>query len=603
MLHRAHTKTVLPVIRLIVLCVTITGWIGLLHADQVKYMTVNVEGVTGKEREAVEKAMEIPQDLIRDGIVDDSWLKRLERQGHQKVRQALQPFGYYTPDVAVKLESSAEGSYQFFISVKSGSPVRIGAIRIVVQGPGAQEKVINDLIAEFPLHKGDRLRQDVYEEGKEVLLKKAISIGYLDATYVKHSVQVTLRKLSAEIELVLETGFKYFFGDITFTGESGFPESFLMRHLAFKKGEPFSQEKIALTQVNLVSSDRFRLVNIMAKKDEAKDNFVPVEIALIPLKQKRVKFGIGYGTDTRIRGQIRYQDFNILGTGQFFDMELKLSDIYQAIGARYIFPSRFDIKSLTSIKLGYEHEKTSDKTVEFLALEGALTRAFGTGEKTASKERLGSIYLRLQQEDSRAGIEKTNVFLFMPGVQFSHHQYDNVIRPTNGFRYNLELRGTDQFLGSETGFLQFLGRGEYLISLPQRVTLLTRMQVGATTENEPAQDLPISVRFFAGGDTSVRGYRYQSLGPTDAFGNVVGGKHLLFGSVELEKGIGKDWGIAVFYDIGNAFNSWRKIDFAKGAGIGGRYYTSIGPIRLDIARQIGVRKPDYRIHLVVGIGL
>jgi len=78
---------------------------------------------------------------------------------------------------------------------------------------------------------------------------------------------------------------------------------------------------------------------------------------------------------------------------------------------------------------------------------------------------------------------------------------------------------------------------------------------------------------------------------------------LLFGSVELEKGIGKDWGIAVFYDIGNAFNSWRKIDFAKGTGIGGRYYTSIGPIRLDIARQIGVRKPDYRIHLVVGIGL
>jgi len=219
--------------------VTITGWIGLLHADQVKYLTVNVEGVTGKEREAVEKAMEIPQDLIRDGIVDDSWLKRLERQGPQKVRQALQPFGYYTPDVAVKLESSAEGSFQFFISVKSGSPVRIGAIRIVVQGPGAQEKVINDLIAEFPLHKGDRLRQDVYEEGKEVLLKKAISIGYLDATYVKHSVQVTLRKLSAEIELVLETGFKYFFGDITFTGESGFPESFLMRHLAFKMVLPF----------------------------------------------------------------------------------------------------------------------------------------------------------------------------------------------------------------------------------------------------------------------------------------------------------------------------------------------------------------------------
>jgi translocation and assembly module TamA len=101
----------------------------------------------------------------------------------------------------------------------------------------------------------------------------------------------------------------------------------------------------------------------------------------------------------------------------------------------------------------------------------------------------------------------------------------------------------------------------------------------------------------------VRGYKYQSLGPTDAFGAVVGGRHLLFGSIELERAIGKDWGIAAFYDTGNAFNAWSKIDLAQGAGIGGRYYTAIGPIRLDVARQIGVRKPDYRVHLIVGIGL
>ena len=111
----------------------------------------------------------------------------------------------------------------------------------------------------------------------------------------------------------------------------------------------------------------------------------------------------------------------------------------------------------------------------------------------------------------------------MPGVQFSQNKYDSITRPTKGFRYDLELRGTDQFMGSNTGFLQFLGRGEYLISLPQRLSVLTRMQIGATTESEPATDLPISVRFFAGGDNSVRGYKYQSLGPTDVYGDVVGG--------------------------------------------------------------------------------
>lgn len=577
--------------------------IGLLHANEVKSVKIDIDGITGQEREAVVIALEIPKDLIQEGVVDEEWLKRLERQGPQKIRQALEPFGYYKLDATVKLERSDEGFYRFLVSVKTGDPVQIKDIHVIAQGPGASEDTITKIIADFPLRRGNRLRQDIYEEAKENLLKKAVSIGYLDAVYLKHAINITLSQLSAEIELVLETGPKYFFGDVTFTGQSDFPDSFLKRFMAFKKGEPYLQEKIAQTQVNLVSSDRFKIVTINGKKDEAKDNLVPVEIVLVPLKQKRVKFGIGYGTDTRVRGSIRYQDFNILSTGQFFDMELKLSEIYQAVGARYVFPSKIDIKSLASVKLGWEHEKTSDKTVEFLALEGALTRTFGSEEKTAGKEKLGSFYLRLQQEDSKAGSDKTKTFLLMPGVQFSHYQYDNVIHPTKGFRYDLELRGTDQYLGSEAGFLQLLGRGEYLLSLPLGFTLLTRTQIGTTTENEPAQELPISVRFFAGGDTSVRGYRYQSLGPTDDFGDVVGGKHLLFGSIELEKIIGKNWGIAVFYDIGNAFNTWSKIDFAKSTGLGGRYYTPIGPIRLDVARQIGVRKPDFRIHLVVGIGL
>ena len=299
---------------------------------------------------------------------------------------------------------------------------------------------------------------------------------------------------------------------------------------------------------------------------------------------------------TGVRGSIRYQDFNILGSGQLFDAEMKISQIFQGLGARYVFPSHIDVKSLASIKLGWEHEKTTDKTVEFLALEGALTRTFG-------EERIGSVYLRLQQEDSKAGNERTKAFLLMPGVQFSQNRYDSITRPTKGFRYDLELRGTDQFMGSNTGFLQFLGRGEYLISLTKRLSVLTRMQVGATTTSEAASDLPISVRFFAGGDNSVRGYKYQSLGPTDVFGDVVGGKNLLFGSIEIHRAIGKDWAVAAFYDTGNAFDVWSKIDLAQGAGLGGLYYTAVGPIRLYVARQMGVRNPDYRIHLIVGIGL
>lgn len=570
---------------------------------EVNSVKIVVEGVAGKERDNVQKVIEIPQDLIKEGSVDEEWLKRIERQGPQKIHQALEPFGYYQADAEVRLTSDGDGHYIFSVNVKPGTPVRVTSIHVAAHGPGASEEAISKMIAGFPLKKGERLQQDVYEEAKEALQKKAVSLGYLDASYSRHSIRIAMNQFSADIDLALETGPQYYFGEVTFVGEHGFPEPFLTRYLAFKHGEVYSQEKIAQTQVNFVGADRFKMVNIIGKKDEAKDNAVPIEITLVPSKQKRLKFGFGYGTDTGVRGSIKYQDFNILGTGQFLDMELKLSQIYQAVGGRYVFPSNIDVKSLASIKLGWEHERTDDKDVEFLALEGALVRTFGNEEKIVGSERLGSVYLRLQQEDSRAGNERTKTFLLMPGVQFSHYSFDNITRPTKGFRYNLELRGTDQFMGSDSGFIQILAGGEYLFALPHRFSLLTRAQVGVTTDSEPASDLPISVRFFAGGDNSVRGYKYQSLGPTDSSGDVVGGRNLLFGSIELQKTIGKDWGVAFFYDAGNAFNSWSKIDLAQGAGVGGLYYTPVGQIRLYLARQIGVKNPDYRIHFIVGIGL
>ena len=126
---------------------------------------------------------------------------------------------------------------------------------------------------------------------------------------------------------------------------------------------------------------------------------------------------------------------------------------------------------------------------------------------------------------------------------------------------------------------------------------------GVTFLDGSIDEMPASLRFFTGGDRSVRGYDFQSLGPKDRKGEVTGGKHLLVGSAELERAVYKNWGIAVFYDVGNAFNKFSDMDLHEGAGIGLRYYTPIGAIRLDYARQIGVDDPDNKIHITVGLEL
>jgi translocation and assembly module TamA len=201
------------------------------------------------------------------------------------------------------------------------------------------------------------------------------------------------------------------------------------------------------------------------------------------------------------------------------------------------------------------------------------------------------------------GNEKSTARLVLPGLRFSDTSTDNPIRPRRGFHYALELRGTDPLLGSDTRLVQTLAEGSHLLPLPWRLSLHTRAKAGATLLNDPIKDIPPSLRFFAGGDQSVRGYSYNSLGPRDATGKVVGGTQLLTGSIELERALFKDWGVSLFYDAGNAFDSLSAVGLYQGAGVGLHYYTSIGGLNLYVAQPLGVDNPSTHIHFTVGFEL
>ena len=182
------------------------------------------------------------------------------------------------------------------------------------------------------------------------------------------------------------------------------------------------------------------------------------------------------------------------------------------------------------LQLNLQQEDVSTYTSRLIALELDRNRSLGKGE-------LGTAYIRLQREEYTVGAQDSGARLVLPGLRYSGNFYDNPARPARGFRYAFDLRGTHQLLGSDTGLLQLISEGSHLLPLPWRLSLHTRAKAGITLLSDPLSDLPPSLRFFAGGDQSVRGYAYQSLGPLDATGQVVGGKHLLVGSVELERAL------------------------------------------------------------------
>jgi translocation and assembly module TamA len=564
-----------------------------MKANRQESVQVRVEGLTRRELDNVQAALAVPSGLVRDGVVDQLWLRRFLRQVPQNVREALEPFGYYRPDVNVTQEGPDEGTYRVRVEVAPGKPVRVRTVDVRLDGPGSHEVTLTAEAGAFPLRPSDILRHDVYETAKGELKTKALELGYLDAGFSRHVIRVLPDRSEAEIELVLATGPRYRFGDVTISGAPGYPDQFLRRFVGIRRGDVFSYTKLGQTQFNFVNADRFKEVRVDARKDEAEGEYVPVEIKLAQSAQKRFRIGAGYGTDTGVRGSLRYQDVNVFSTGNEFRAELQVSERLQGLEARYTIPDSKDVDSLTAFRLGANMEETSDVTTRSLSTGVERTRSLGEG-------RLGTLYVNLLYDDSEAGDERTRSTFLIPGVRFSGRRYDNLVRTTKGFRYLLEARGSSQALGADVDFLQILGEGNVRIPLPWRLSFIGRAQVATTLQNRATSNFPISLRFFAGGDSSVRGYGWKTLGPKDDQGNVVGGNNLFVASGELERAIGADWGVAAFYDTGNAFNDWASMDLAQSVGIGVRYYTMVGPVRLDVARQVGVRKPDIRVHFTVG---
>ncbi|KAB0663786.1 outer membrane protein assembly factor [Oryzomonas japonica] len=587
-LHLGAAQTVLAFL-VLWLCLALP-----LHAAEP--VEIVVTGVEGAALKNVQETLALPAGLVREGTVDRIWLDRFARQAGDKTRTALEPFGYYHALVTVTVEPDGGERYRLLVTVAPGEPVRLTGVTVTMVGPGKEEKRLARLVTAFPLHKGDVLLHQKYEEAKTALTSRARDLGYLDAEFSRHEIRVAPSATTATIELVLDTGEKYYFGETRIQGAPDYPDRFLRRHLTYAPGEVFSYPHLGETQRNFTNSERFKEVVITPEKQDAEAHRVPIAVQLTPGPRISVRPGIGYGTDTGARFTVRYRDLNMFHQGHELYSQLYVAERLQGVVTGYVLPSPKDVRSSTTLQLNLQQENITTYFSRIAALELDRNRSFGTGK-------LGTAYIKAQYEDYTVGAQKSFARLLLPGLRFSDDRYDNPVRPRRGFRYTLDLHGTHQLLGSDTKLVQILAAGSYLLPLPWRLSLHMRANAGATLLNDPLTDIPPSLRFFTGGDQSVRGYSYKSLGPRDATGKVVGGKQLLTSSIELERALFKDWGVSLFYDAGNAFNNFSAIKLFQGAGVGLHYYTSIGALNLSVAQPLGVDKQALHFHFTVGFEL
>jgi translocation and assembly module TamA len=574
----------------------LTVWLSLalpLHAAEP--VEVIVSGIEGDALKNVQDTLVLPAGLVSEGTVDRLWLKRFAEQAENRTRTALEPFGYYNPLVTVKVEPYGEGS-RLLVTVVPGEPVRLADISVTLVGQGHEEKPLLALAAAFPLKRGDVLLQQRYEEAKGALISLARDSGYLEAEFSRHEIRIARAATTATVELVLNTGDKHFFGETEIKGTTEYPDSFLRRNLTYTPGDPFSYTRLGETQRNFSNSERFKEVIIIPGIQDAETLRVPVTVQLKAGPPKSLRPGVGYGTDTGARFTVRYRDLNMFHLGHELYSHLFVAERLQGLVTGYIIPSSKDVRSSTTLQLNLQQEDTSAYFSRIAALELAQNRSIDAGK-------LVTAYVKAQYEEYAVGAQDSASRLLLPGVRFIDDRYDNPVRPHRGFRYALDLHGTHQILGSDTALVQIRAEGSYLLPLPWRLSLRTRAKVGTTLLNDPLRDIPPSLRFFTGGDQSVRGYSYKSLAPRDSAGRILGGTQLLTSGIELERALFKDWGVSLFYDAGNAFNTFSDVTLFQGAGIGLHYFTSVGALNLSVARPLDRDKAAIHFHFTLGFEL
>ncbi len=301
--------------------------------------------------------------------------------------------------------------------------------------------------------------------------------------------------------------------------------------------------------------------------------------------------GIGYGTDTGPRLTLGWENRRVNSAGHRFTSALTLSDISSGASALYSIPlrdpSRERLEFLASRLT--EDTSTADSRTSILGVRRIKVRA---------DKWLETLYLNAQQESFRVGADSGHSTLLLPGINWTRTRKRTGAYLQSGDRLFFEVKGTDAWLGSDTRFVQVVGKGKLIKAINKKSRVLLRLDLGVS-EVGTFSELPASQRFFAGGDQSVRGYAYNSLGPEDETGEVIGGRYLMVGSLEYERRVLDKWSVALFYDVGNAMDVLTD-PLMHGAGIGVRWQTPIGPVRIDIASALDKADRPLRLHLFFG---
>jgi translocation and assembly module TamA len=535
-------------------------------------------------------------DLMRwrdNPRVDAEQLRRLIGRAEANVRTIMETLGHYAPQVSVSLDETGV-TPRVKIGVAPGKPVEVGRVHLEFRGAISQsldteEPRVDTLRENWSLQTGEVFRHAAWEDAKRSTLRSLVARRYPRARIVSSRATVDPAAREAALELVIDSGPVYRFGALSIEGLTRYPASIIENLNPVKPGNVYSQEALFSLQSVLQDTGYFDSVTVEVDTANAAPDRLPVKVTVIEKKTRRLGFGIGVSTDTGVRGQVEYEDSNFFGGGQRLTLGLKAHAKEQKATASLAFPVRADG---TRDSIATEYAQTD--------IQGERTEKFGLGLRRAwVSGRIEHIAgLDFKTETLRlSGAEPENSHTLVPNYAWTWRAIDSPVMPQRGHILRLQIGAASEALLSTQDFVRGYGKWNGFFPVGSSSTLVLRAEVGALL-SDLRDGIPSDYLFRTGGDQSVRGYAYQSLGVQEGAA-ITGGRVLGVASAEFVRWLTPKWGAAVFYDAGDAADSWREFSAKHGYGVGARWRSPVGPVSLDIAYGQDVGK--LRLHFSLGV--
>ncbi|WP_264873988.1 autotransporter assembly complex protein TamA [Vibrio agarivorans] len=544
--------------------------------------SLSINGLKGEELSNLEVYL---SSINKDEYSTDL---RFRARIESMVTESLNALGYYNPTISARVDEKRD---ELIVTIEQGEPVRITQLDIQLSGEANSDEDFKRVINSSPLKLGVKLNHGQYDALKSSIRNLALQKGYFDADYKLSRLEVVPSKNEAFVRLHFDSGIRYHFGPTTING-SQIDETRVRSLQPYEESKPYLASQVGEFNQNLSNTDWFSSVFVEPDLTQlGKGRDLPMKVSLAPQSRNQLETGLGYSTDVGVRGSVKWKKPWVNSRGHSFDSSVSLSVPEQTVTAGYNIPLQDVLHDYYRIQFGMKILDNRD--TESVETNLAVERHWlldGGWHRTA--------YVRYLYERFTQGLQDDTSQFLLPGVTYTRTRSRGGAMPTWGDKQSITIEYGDPAVLSETRVVRLLAGTTFIRSAGKNHRGIFRLDGGANFPDD-FESLPPSLRFFAGGDNSIRGYGYESVSPTDESGALTGAKYVVTSTLEYQYRVTGNWWGAVFYDIGDAFNDspqWR-----DGAGVGVRWASPVGPIRFDFAWGLDdSAKDDFRIHFSLG---